>query len=368
MAIYKNKKNNSYYCVYYSNGKYHTKRGFETKAEAAQYELHAKYEEDHPTTMRFYQVAKEYRDYTKQGISYGTYVRVGAFFEHYILPNFKDKRLSDITDLDCLRFWQYLKSLDKSSGYKNDILGAFKAIFRYACDYYGLEKSPAEKLKRFQKSREEKLRRKNKDLKVWTNEEFNKFINCVDNQMYKALFITLYYTGMRKGECLALTWKDMKDHKISVEKSLTRKTDLESCYEIKEPKNVYSIRDISLNDSVYDYLLSYKKKETSLPGFSEDWFMFGRLEPIAENTLTRAKDVAINKAGVKRIGIHDFRHSHASNLIANGVNIVAVSKRLGHSDVAMTLSVYTHLLEKNDDELVNNIEENSKLIINSLSR
>lgn len=368
MAIYKNKKNNTYYTVYYSNGKQHTKRGFATKADAAQYELRAKYEDENPTTMKFYDVAKEYREYTRQSISYGTYCRVGVFFEHYILPNFKDKRLSEITELDCLRFWQYVQGLERSSGYKNDILGAFKGIFRYAVDYYGLKKSPAQSLKRFQKTREEKLRRRNKDMKIWTNEEFQQFIKCVDNKMYEVIFTLLYYTGMRKGECLALTWKDLKDHKLTVDKSLTRKTDLAQAWEIKEPKNVFSIRDISINDTLYDYLLEFKNHESKLPGFNEDWFMFGRVEPIAENTLTRAKDTAVNKAGVKRIGIHDFRHSHASNLIANGVNIVAVSKRLGHSDVAMTLQIYTHLLEKTDDELVNNIEQNSKFIINSLSR
>lgn len=67
------------------------------------------------------------------------------------------------------------------------------------------------------------------------------------------------------------------------------------------------------------------------------------------------KDIVLND---KRIHLHDFWHSHASNLIANGVNIVAVSKRLGHTDVSMTLSIYTHLLEKNENELIDDIEEN----------
>ncbi|MBR5340655.1 MAG: tyrosine-type recombinase/integrase [Erysipelotrichaceae bacterium] len=52
----------------------------------------------------------------------------------------------------------------------------------------------------------------------------------------------------------------------------------------------------------------------------------------------------IKESGVKRIRIHDFRHSHATNLINDGVNIVAVSKRLGHSDITQTFNTYTHLL------------------------
>ena len=73
--------------------------------------------------------------------------------------------------------------------------------------------------------------------------------------------------------------------------------------------------------------------------------------------IERVKAKAIKESGVKRINIHDLRHSHASNLIASGVNIVAVSKRLGHSDINMTLKTYTHLMNKSEDELLKNLEK-----------
>lgn len=63
----------------------------------------------------------------------------------------------------------------------------------------------------------------------------------------------------------------------------------------------------------------------------------------------------IKKSGVPRIRIHDLRHSHATMLINNGVNIVAVSRRLGHSDINITLKVYSHLLRKTEDEMVTTI-------------
>ncbi len=62
--------------------------------------------------------------------------------------------------------------------------------------------------------------------------------------------------------------------------------------------------------------------------------------------------------------MHDFRHSHASNLIANGMNIVAVSRRLGHSDVNMTLQVYTHLIKRNEDEVTTYISNSSQNLLN----
>ena len=91
--------------------------------------------------------------------------------------------------------------------------------------------------------------------------------------------------------------------------------------------------------------------------------MFGNLKPLSSTTITREKDRAIKKSGVKRISIHDFRHSHASNLIANGINIVAVSKRLGHSNVEMTLRVYTHLIKTTEDQLLSYIDESSQNLL-----
>ena len=359
MAVYKD-KNGTYFTQFRCNGARKTKRGFKTKSEALKYEHKAKYEENNPQCIRFTDLVAEYQKFKKANIAPGTYMRTNIFFDTYIIPNFSNKSLSNITELDCLRFWQYLQDLEKSSGYKNDILGSFKGVFKYAEDYYRLKDNPSSKLKRFQKTREEKIRRKNRDMNIWTIDEFWKFDSHVNNPMFKMLFRTLFFTGMRKGECLALTWKDLRDHYINVDKSLSRKTNQNGFYEVKEPKNVFSIRDISLNEALYQDLLKFKESESKIAGFSEDWFIFGRLEPVAENTLTRVKNKVCDEANVKRIHIHDFRHSHASNLIADGVNIVAVSKRLGHSDVSMTLSVYTHLLNKNDDELIKNIETNYK--------
>lgn len=177
-----------------------------------------------------------------------------------------------------------------------------------------------------------------------------------------SFFITLFYTGMRLGEIQALTWKDFKNGELQIVKSLTRKAQGKS-YAIKEPKSTSSIRNIQVGKNLELYLNKYKEKQSKLAGFNEDWFMFGNLKPLAKTTITREKDKAIKEAGVKRISIHDFRHSHASNLIANGINIVAVSKRLGHSSVEMTLRVYTHLIKTTEDQLLSYIDESSQNLL-----
>ena len=172
------------------------------------------------------------------------------------------------------------------------------------------------------------------------------------------LFIVLFFTGLRLGEALALTHADLLDHKLSITKSVTKFSETD-VYEVKDTKNVSNIREVTLNDSLYLLLLEYQSSKKENPDFSYSWFLFGDAKPLSRTNIARSKDNEVKKSGVKRITIHQFRHSHATNLINDEVNVVAVSRRLGHSDVSMTLRVYTHLFQKIDLELVENIEKSS---------
>lgn len=173
------------------------------------------------------------------------------------------------------------------------------------------------------------------------------------------MFITLFNTGMRLGEALALCWYDLKNSEISITKSHTKQTEKGS-YEIKIPKNNSSIRSVAINASLNSLLLDQKKSSQNKDAnFSENDFIFGGKKPLARTTVERKKNEAIERSGVKKIRIHDFRHSHATILINSGMNIVSVSRRLGHSDINMTLRVYTHLLHKKDMKLLDFLEESS---------
>ena len=363
MPVYKYRtaKGKTLYYVKYNNI---TKRGFETKSAAKKYELELMVAPKDPTpTVTYYDVAMGYLEYQKNNSTFGTYQKSLNLFQKFIQPNIPNKKIDKYTELECEQFRTYVNGLPNSTEYKNDILARFKGIFKFACKYYGLEKDPTRYMQRLKKSFEEKQKKIN--MIVWDETEFERFITTVDKPQYQALFTTLYYTGMRLGEALALNWNDVSDHKISITKSLTRKTD-KGTYEIKEPKTVSSIRRLELNDSLYKYLMAYKDSQKKIPGFNDSWFVFGNILPLAQVSIDREKDRAVRISGVKRIRIHDFRHSHASNLIANGANIVAVSKRLGHSNINMTLSTYTHLLEKNSEELVNKLEISSQNLLTKL--
>ncbi len=134
---------------------------------------------------------------------------------------------------------------------------------------------------------------------------------------------------MRIGEAQALTWNDFKDGKLNIDKSLCKLSKSKS-YEIKDTKT----------------------ESSKIEGFNSNWFIFGSNKPLPRTTIDRIKDDAIKKSKVNRITIHELRHSHASNLISQNINNVAISRRLGHSDINITLKVYAHLMPKNEDELI----------------
>lgn len=343
-----------------------TKRGFNSKKEALEFEsgLNTCTQSRYPL---FSEVANDYIRTKTSEVTYGSVNKMKSVLRDYILPIVKDKPIDRFTKIECRDFKLDLQESNSNLCTKslNYILQQYKAIFSHAVEYYNLSENPCSALKPYKKTYEEKKKKKDMETCIWSPEEFSKFISFVDNPVYKAFFITLFYTGLRLGEAQALTWCDFDGKYIYVNKSLTKKTK-EKSYEIKEPKSVSSVRKVSLGDSVASYLNYYKSTQESTEGFCNSWFMFGGLNPLPQTTIARQKDRAVVKSGVKRIRIHDFRHSHASNLICSGCNIVTVSKRLGHENVEITLENYTHLIPKKEDDALPIIEKSSQNLLKSI--
>ncbi len=91
-------------------------------------------------------------------------------------------------------------------------------------------------------------------------------------------------------------------------------------------------------------------------GYNNNWFVFGGCEPLSDQTIRRRLNEYADKAGVKRIRVHDLRHSHASLLINKGQNILIVSQRLGHSDVTQTLNTYSHLMPNVQKQIISALD------------
>lgn len=360
MPVYKDSKGKWY--IKYQNK---TKRGFSTKKEAEKYEAKMRLEVNQDKDeVDFNTIAIDFLKNKKSKTTYGTYSKYKTVYENKICSMFPvDKKIKDITTMTCRQFYEELENCELSTKTKNFIVTEFKAIFKHGSTYFYISNNPSISLGRFKKTYDEILKSKDKELNIWTVEEFNKFINEVDNRVYKALFIVLYYTGMRLGEALGLRWKDYKNMTFDIYKSITYKTD-NKLYEEKQPKNENSIRKVTVSENIDSIIESYKQKEMNIPGFDESWYMFGRKRPLPTTSIERHKNKACEKAEINRIRIHDFRHSHASYLISKGVNIVIVSRRLGHTDINMTLKVYTHLFKNEDKEIMNLLNKSSQNLLN----
>jgi integrase len=207
-----------------------------------------------------------------------------------------------------------------------------------------------------------------KEMSFWTQEEFEKFINCVDDIVYKNFFLTIYLTGCRKGEVIALNWNDIDFNKkiLKITKTYSRKIEKDEKdttkpnYKLTSPKTATSNRGVLLPDILINYLKDYKEHCAKVEGFSDNWFIFGGITPLSEITIDRQKNKFCKLAKVKQIRMQDFRHSHASLMINNNQNILIVAQRLGHSDIKQTLNTYSHLFPNQQEQLLTSLNINLK--------
>lgn len=214
-----------------------------------------------------------------------------------IIPYFKKKRVCDIKVSD-VRAWQnMLIKKGYSETYLKTVNNQLAAIFNYAVRYYDLKDNPCRKAGTIGKSHAG-------EREIWTKQEFKEFLTTVeDKPETRMAFLILYWTGMRIGELLALTYKDIDFEKrtISVNKSYQR---LEGKDIITPPKTPKSKRIITIPNFLKEELEEYI---SHLYGVMENERMFRFTKSYMEHEMVRG----IKASGVKRIRLHDLRHSHA---------------------------------------------------------
>ena len=186
-----------------------------------------------------------------------------------------------------------------------------------------------------------------KEYDTWTPEEFARFAEAVHNPVYRSFFTFMYYTGTRRGEAMAVRASDIDPDAMTVRIEHQIKYAEEGFLSLKTDS---SARVLRLPEKLWSAIRPlYERCTEDAP------FLFGGERCLAITSIQREFTKGIKASGVKAIRLHDLRHSHATWLINNGVNIVAVSKRLGHSNVNQTLKTYTHLLQDSDDRLMDTI-------------
>ncbi|MGE5455961.1 MAG: site-specific integrase [Ignavibacteriales bacterium] len=364
MSVNKDNKRGTWYFRVYIEDKYGNrtqkqKSGFRTKGEAKDEEnrflLESKKEYSDLTFQELYDIFLKGK---KQNLKPQSIRSTVSRYKNHILPYFKNYKICKIDNKAYIEWKEWILNKNYTFKYNANLHGCMVSILNYAMDYYGLEKNIASKIGNFPK------KQYIPKVNFWTYEEFLQFINVVDDKLYSALYKTLFYTGMRLGECLALNWNDIKSNSLEVTKTLA-KDKKEGDYIITTPKTTKSVRKIQLDDETIATLKDLKSFYELHIGFSNDWFVFGGLYPMSQTTVGRRKNEYCIKAKIKQIKIHDLRHSHATLLLSRGVPITVISKRLGHADMTMTLNVYSHLIPEDEDKaisLINDLNKNNENI------
>lgn len=323
-----------------------TKRGFATKREAEEWLRNFLITQKADFDMKFEDFWKIYCADMETRLREHTMRTKKYIVELKILPYFGNKRVNDITAADIRQWQNELIKMGYSPTYLKTINNQLSAIFNYAVRYYDLKSNPCAKAGSMGKSKAE-------EMDFWTGEEFRKFIDSVMNKRLSYMaFMILYWTGMRLGELLALNPKDVDLEKrtISITKSYQRlgKKDVITPPKTSKSKRVITIPEFLAAD-IKDYM-------DSLYDLQED----DRLFPITKYYLEHEMQRGIKESGVKRIRVHDLRHSHASMLIELGFSPLEIANRLGHEKVETTLNTYAHLYPNKQTKLAERLDRRWK--------
>lgn len=351
MPIYKDKNGTWYVMIRYTDWtgerKQKCKRGFVTRRDAQKWESEFKYQSTADLDMDFNAFLELYTADMKPRLKENTWLSKEHVINTKILPYFGKKKISEISPGD-IRHWQTellshrdIHGQPYSKSYLSTVHSQLSSIFNHAVKYYGLKKNPA----RIAGGVGEK---ESKEMLFWTKEEYLKFAEAImDKPLSYYAFEILYWCGIREGELLALTPKDFDLEKktLRINKSYQR---LNGKDVITGPKTRKSIRTIKLPDFLVEEIRDFLEMQYEL-GDND------RLFPVTKYFLHHEMERGAAAAGVKRIRIHDLRHSHVSLLIEMGFSALAIAERLGHESIKITYR-YAHLFPSKQDEMANKLD------------
>lgn len=309
------------------------KEGFDKRSDALAFEREFLLKNSRDCEMSFASLVELYRADAEHRVREGTQGTQDSIIDKWLLPYFGELPVNEI-DAVTIRNWQntVMSAINPRTGkkysetYIRSINSRLSAIFNYAVKFYNLQSNPCHPAGFMGKKKAGKM-------KFWTLDEFNQAMVHVTNWSFRVAFMLMYWLGLREGECLALQPADILSTKVArIEKTHHRRKGEDKN---GPPKTDNSYRDVSMPDFLYDEVLRYIDALYDIDKHDRIFYF-------QKGTLGRTLNEAANAAGVKRIRVHDLRHSHAALLVELGYSIVAVAERLGDT-VEVAMSTYAHL-------------------------
>lgn len=347
---------------------YTTRRGFKTKKEAnqalAQIKLEiSKGEFKKKQVETYVEIYELWITQYEKTVEESTFIKTTGIFKNHILPAFGAYRIEKINVEVCQRHVD--EWADKLKKFRTVKSYASKVI-DFAIKRGYIEKNPLTLIEMPKKLKKLRIDDEDELENFYTKEQLIKFLKCMEQESnFKAyvLFQLLSYSGMRKGEALALTWKDIDftKNEIRINKAISRGKN-NKLY-VKTTKTGIA-RTIKMDSATMGILKKWKKQQR------EDYLLLGfntlqRNQLVFSNeqneflqpTKTRKwLEHVLKKYQLPKITTHGFRHTHCSLLFEANVGIKEVQDRLGHTDAQTTLNIYAHVSDKAKDEAINKLE------------
>ena len=336
MPVFKNEDNGTWYVMaryvnWKGERKQKCKRGFATKKEAQEWERMFQLQNSSDLDMSFEAFTELYINDVKNRLKENTWLTKEHIIRTKILPYFGKLKISEIFTKEIITWQNEMlayrdeKKKPYSQTYLKTLHNQLSAIFNHAVRYYELRSNPAAKVGNMGSE-------EHKEMLFWTKEEYKKFsYEMMDKPVSFYAFEMLYWCGIREGELLALTAADFNFDKetVTINKSYQR---LHGEDVITTPKTKKSNRTIKMPHFLCEEMQEYlgmlyglKKKD--------------RIFTVTKSYLHHEMDRGAEAAGVKRIRIHDLRHSHISLLIDMGFSAVAIADRAGHETPVYTVAM-----------------------------
>ncbi|WP_145458228.1 tyrosine-type recombinase/integrase [Staphylococcus pettenkoferi] len=323
--------------------KQYRRRGFELKKDAlnAQREFIENFNNDEED-ISFASLAEKYKSYSVGRKKETSIYNQNHLIDTILIPHFADKNIHELKPNDIDKFYRAVTP-HYSYAYVQQMRTVLSAILNHGINFYELRRNVTKAVKIPSIEDDE-------DIKYWTLEQFNYFIKTVEHPIYKAMFNILFWTGLRKGELLALRPMDIDFNQelIHVKSSWNGK-------QITSPKNKSSKRDIGIPTHLIQEvqrLIDYQK--TVYADYRSTDYLFAIYnpeKPMAPANVNKQLKKYTEPLDLPPIRVHHFRHSHATLLINNGVSLYIVSKHLGHSDIHTTANIYGHLYPNSEKEV-----------------
>lgn len=346
MPVYQDKQAKTWYAKCYFTDYTGIKRqkkkgGFKLRREAVEWERNfLEYQQGRPdmTFQVLYDLyAEDLQAHTKKSTCRSRL----SLIRNHILPFWKNRKLNEITPSD-VRLWQGEIQKSALGEYTKYVVNChLSTMFNFAVRYYNLQSNPCQMVKTIGKV--------SRSLDFWTLEEFNAFLPTVQDTTLRVAFLTLFYSGIRCGELFALTVKDFDatEKTITIRGTFHRFDKVDT---ITTPKSENSKRTIPLPAFLVSEIQNVI--ETIYSPDPDDRIF----QAVTASKLYTAIKNGSQAVEIKRIRVHDLRHSHVSLLINMGFPALLIAERIGDT-VEMVNKIYGHLYPNKHREVAEQLEK-----------